>query len=1152
MSPPARPLSLEAARQQERASDPGASAWVSANAGSGKTTVLVRRVLRLLLAGVDAGAILCLTYTTAAAANMSNRLFSILSSWTTLPEEKLDKALVEQLGRAPELAERTRARRLFAQALETPGGLKIQTIHAFCTRVLQSAPFEAGVPAHFEVISDTDRAAALEEAIRSVLMAASDDPDGLKRSLDEIARWTDDTGFRGIIRDALARTAFLLDEDGGVRPLDEIERDIRDGLGVDPEWTQASIKDWGFRMAQAQLPFEEMAEAVERAGTPALRKSFLAAQDAWAASGPAGRFDVLRGLMLTEKGVPRANALTKETRKALPDAENRLGALQQVLTESVQRMTALEAADRSIALFGVARLVLARYGEAKRRMAALDFTDLVERTRDLLASGAAGWVLYKLDAGLDHLLVDEAQDTSADQWAILNALTGEFYAGEGQRAPRLARTVFAVGDEKQSIYGFQGAAPAEFGHQREHYASRDESLRAVRLLVSFRSTQDIIQAVDAVFGRPEAFKGLSSDPGESRTIHETNRGDDCGGVDLWDLVEAEPEDKEVVWLRPIDAPERKAPVRRLARAIARTIRGWMVAGRDDLGRPFQPGDALILMPKRKAAFEAVVRALKDEGVPVAGMDRLMLASHIAVEDMMAVARAALLPDDDLTFATALKTPIFGLDDEQLMGVAPGRAGSLRQALERAEAPELQAAAARFAELEGLAARSGPFVFFSTLLAVMGGRRAMLARLGPEAGDALDALLQRALDHEHREGPCLDAFLEAVVASADQVRRDLAEARGEVRVMTVHGAKGLEAKVVFIADLGAAPGAQSLSRILTVPFGRGNQALKAPVWVPGVKQDSAATAAAREGGISAAMEENRRLLYVAMTRAEDRLIICGVRPARESTLDGSWYQLVESGLLATSHGLHDIGPGVDGIGRRRFKVTPGLPGAAGDVWAEEGQTPLPAWLARPAAAEREPAPPIAPSRALAAADRDERALEPPAEVAAIARGSFVHLLLQWLPSARPEARADIGGRLGARFAASLPLDEREALVRGALRVLDDPRMAGLFGPDGLAEVELGGVLATAQGPRAVSARIDRLIVRPDRILLADFKTTTRPPAQSAQIDDRTLGQIALYRELLRRLHGDRPVRALVVYTAGPAVLEPSPGQLDRAMARITGA
>jgi ATP-dependent helicase/nuclease subunit A len=1149
---------------QAKASDPAASAWVSANAGSGKTTVLVRRVLRLMLSGVAPERILCLTFTTAAAANMANRLFDTLGAWVPLHDEALAADLTRVLERPPTQAECNRARQLFAEALETPGGLKIQTIHAFCTRVLQSAPFEAGIPAHFEVISETDSAAAVEAAIMRTLNLASQNGSALRTSLDRIADAVDDQRFRDLIDKALEHSGFLLGEDGQIRPWDDIRDDLATALGVQPGWTLAQLQAEGLAEIESCLDIEDMAAAIAAYGTAKEKIDWAARLQSYrGAAGTDKKLAIWSEALLTQKFQPSVAPVTKAVVTKVPSLLPRVEAAVLALLKARERINTVNIHELSTALFRVTRLILGDYVAAKRRLAVLDYGDLIVRTRVLFEDGKAAWVLYKLDAGLDHLLVDEAQDTSADQWVILNALTAEFLAGHGQRGSGSGRTIFAVGDEKQSIFGFQGAAPAAFGAQRrdlgQRFVTLGKTFHDTPLTVSFRSTRDVIKAVDAVFARELAFKGLSSDPSDKGTIHETVRGDASGAVDLWDLFEADDTEDEVVWLRPVDAPDRASPTLRLARAIAGTIRRWMDAGFDDLGRPFDPADVLILLPKRKAAFGAIVRALKDANVPVAGMDRLKLATHIAVEDMMALGRAVLLPDDDLTLATVLKGPFFGLDDDDLLRLAPGRAGSLRLALKGSAAERDRAAEDRLQAIEALAAANGPFGFFSLVLSVMGGRRAMLARLGAEAADAIDAFLMRALDHERRTGPSLARFISEVEASADDVKRDLAVAGGEVRVMTVHGAKGLEASIVFVADIGMPPTGQKIGPLLEVPLHGSNQRQGVTLWSQRSVTDNAVARKARDLEKTKAVEEHNRLLYVAMTRAENHLILCGVRPGNGAKIDASWYGLADAGLTASGPALVHAAASGPTPGFRRFKITPPLPKPAHLV-APVSATPvddMPAWVSQPLTEEAASLPPLAAASALQAAVRPDRPGEMQgktlAEISAAERGRFVHVLLQWLPGVGASRRHDVALKLAERHARGIPEAERTALITQTFAVMERSGLAELFGPSSLAEVEIGGDIVVGHGEgqvtRRVGGRIDRLAVTDHEVLVADFKTTRRPPREASAIPPGTLAQLAAYRALLAELYPGRPIRALVVYTAGPVVLEPTVAQLAEALRLI---
>ncbi len=1150
---PAPSVPPQTQQAQALAAEPQLSAWVSANAGSGKTHVLVSRVLRLLLEGVAPGRMLCITYTKAAAANMANRLFRVLGEWATMQDKVLDAALATLTGEQPTATGRANARKLFAQALETPGGLKIETIHAFCTRVLQAAPFEANVPPRFEVADDRIRDELLHEARRELLALAASRPESPEaHALDLLARKAAQDTFDAMMQEALRQRALFSDAEGCARDAGAMLRAIASFLGIAPELRSEEIQA-GFRRAVADLAGLPALVDALAAGSPT-RQTFATALRTLLAGGDDGDpVAFCRRGLITEAGGINANLRGKGKSEFEPAIMATLERLADAVLSASETLAAIETRDKSAALALLVTRMLAVYQRLKSRRSLLDYDDLIARTRSLLSRVDAAWVLYKLDAGIDHILLDEAQDTSAAQWAILGALSSEFSAGVGTR-PKAAppRTVFVVGDEKQSIYGFQGAMPSAFGEERRRLEQRlqaaDERFETITLNTSFRSAPEIMAAVDAVFAIPDHARGLIFDGAARPEVHDTVHRGRAGAVDLWPLAADDPGEPPDAWTTPVDAIERRSGTAKLASRIAAVLARWHRAGRDDRGQIFSPGDVMILLRQRGALFEAIVKALKDAGVPVAGRDRIALASHPAVEDLVALGRALLLPDDDLTLATALKTPLIGLDDDDLMRLAPEREGSLRAALRQAGESEPRYAAIdrRLDALAREAGRCGPFRFFADLLGPGGGRNLALARLGAESGDALDAFLTAALDHERRHGPSLAGFLHHIAATGADVKRDLSASAGEVRVMTVHGAKGLEAKIVILADLGPRPGLQRLPKILAAPDGRGGLV---PIWPPASADDCAATAAEKARIVAQMVEEHHRLLYVALTRAEDRLIVCAAQ-ARGEVPEGSWYGIVEAGLAAAIPGLREI-PAPDGDGTiRRFALSDTVVGMDDRPAAEPTPRIVPDWLGRPAPGEQEPAPPLRPSSALAAADGLERPVDGPFLAAAAAAGRFAHLLLQVLPDLAPSARAGAAAALAEARARSLPPERRARLIADALALLDQPDLAMLFGQGALAEAPVAGVIALPGGERRpVSGQIDRLAVTPDEIVIADFKTTSRPPVDAAAIPATTLAQVAVYRALMAQIYPGRRIRALLVYTATLSWLEPAPEALDAALAAL---
>ncbi|TVR12219.1 MAG: double-strand break repair helicase AddA, partial [Salinarimonadaceae bacterium] len=771
---------------------------------------------------------------------------------------------------------------------------------------------------------------------------------------------------------------------------------------------------------------------------------------------------------------------------------------------------------------------------------------------ELLRSPAGAWVLYKLDRGVDHVLVDEAQDTNPEQWEILREVTGDFFAGEGQAAGRV-RTVFAVGDEKQSIYSFQGAEPRKFSESRRHWERLAGQVAAafetISLTVSFRSAPGVLAAVDQVFSDPDLFRGLSFDDGATGTAHQSAWPDIPSAVELWPFEAEAGEAEADAWTHPVDEPEARAPAVRLARKIAQAVKAWTTTG-DALGRVWRPGDVLILVRGRNAAFFATIRALKDVGLPVAGADRLDITQHIAVQDLVAAGRAALLPDDDLTLAAALKSPLVGFDDDDLLRIAVGRAEdvSLVEAM-RAAAQAGDAAAIRGCEAldswRELAAARGPFRFYAEILGPLGGRRRLVARLGAEAGDAIDAFLAEALSSEHPATPSLAHFLAGFAASDREIKRDLEAGGDAVRVMTVHGAKGLEAPVVVLIDQAYATGDRSP--------GLFDVGAPLPLWSPSSKTDCAPAAQAREARRARDVEERNRLLYVALTRAADHLVIA---PFSKKGADGfhpaSWGARVEAALAGGGYGLTSASlPYGDVLLWRDPEPAPKARETTEALVPQDW--PIPQWLDRPADPEPEPAPPIRPSSALTAADQPRRPRERPLDPAARLRGVLVHALLERLASIAPDRRRAAAAAFVAARAAGLSMEARERIVADALAVIEDARLAALFAPGAFAEAPIAGEVEIGDaGVRTpVAGQIDRLAVTQDAVIFADFKTGARPPADGAPRPGQ-LSQMALYHALLAAIYPGRPIRAFLVWTAGPLVAEIPEADLEAALRGITPA
>jgi ATP-dependent helicase/nuclease subunit A len=1117
------PLTETLARQAA-ASDPSACAWVSANAGTGKTTVLVRRFVRALLAGAPPDAILCLTFTKAAAMEMSNRLLEKLSAWPAMAEDELGVRLCKELGREAGAEEQEIARTLFARVLDAPGGLKIMTIHSFCDGVLRRFPLEAGVAPGFTLFTDAEAQAARDQAGVAALELAASRGGPLGDALGMVVAYAGEESFHGLLRQILGRKILS-------PGMQDFGPPLRQVFGLNAGDTPDRLLG-----AQSALcPDALLASASVLCESDKVTDRNLG--DALAAAQRAApgrpRLEALALAFLTAGGEPRSDLrfITKGMQKQHPGMTDALRSARNEFARLEQQRRAAETVTASAALFRLASVAAAHYERIKAERNALDYQDLIERASALLSHRGASWVLYRLDAAIRHVLVDEAQDTNPEQWTIVSRLTQDFFSGEG--AAEGVRTVFAVGDEKQSIFGFQGADPTQFAIAGERFrdiaAQCGVKWQALPLTLSFRTVTPVLQAVDEVLSAIEDFSGAQP--------HAAFRVGDAGLVELWPAETAVQAEKGDAWTPLDDASADLAPTMRLAERIAGTIREWLDNGEllVSQGRPVEPGDILILLRKRAPFAGLITRALRQRGVPVAGADRLTLSNSIAVLDLLALGEVLLQPLDDLGLACVLKSPLVGWNDDDLYALGLGRAGSLWQALRESQHAGIADTLERW---RADAAYMPPFEFYAARLDADGLRQRFVAALGTEAGDAIDELLNLALTYGETAAPSLQGFLHLMRSSTAEIKRDLDAARGEVRVMTVHGAKGLEAPIVFLADTCSAKN-RGGSSIIELPAGTGTL----PVWAIPAAKNLLPVQQVRDEQRRKDAAEYRRLLYVAMTRARDRLYVTGFEGTKGRD-HGCWYDLVRAGLTAIDGAVTLPDDRIRLECRQTAAVkAEERPRAVRDV------TPLPAWAAVPA--PREPAGPrkLRPSSAVEYTPAGGT-VHRQAFIHAALRGEFFHRLLELAPDTPQQYWPLLGKRLLRLEAPDLPADIANETIDKALTLLTDLSFQHLFDYGSRAEVS---VRARFQVPGSrqvleISGRIDRLAETPHGVLIVDYKTGAVPHSP-AGIPRLYLIQLASYRAALRKIFGGRMLHAAILWTEAPLLMEIPAADLDAAEARL---
>ncbi len=1202
------PAIVESASAAQRlAADPGASVFVEANAGSGKTRVLVDRVARLLLAGAAPDRMLCVTFTKAAAGEMQSRLFRKLGEWSTLPDDALAEKLAELTGGgpAPRLGA---ARQLFARALETPGGLKIQTLHAFCESLLRRFPLEAGLSPGFEVQDDAEATKLKTESLDRLFANAHMAPDGaMAQAISTILAAAGPDGIERVASMALSqrgRLSALLDEAGSIETFADraslaldVPPDMEEDLALRTIWAETAIDD----LEAALSGLQSGGSKTEIVSADRLETVLKAAKQ-----DPAEAARRYLDFWLTAKGTLKApksifGKKTGETYKILVTLFGEEGSERHRIDGEVLPLLASAKANAATrAGLTLASALIREYEHRLDRVRRVDFADLVERARALLTDADARvWALYKLDQGLDHVLVDEAQDTAPDQWAVINALTEEFFAGQGaQPVDAQMRSVFCVGDEKQSIYSFQDADPALFLAQRQRLESQARAagyrFESPGLDVSFRSSDEVLKAVDAAFAgeakalnapeRKDAISTLETKFLQTESVtdtaphalafhrydgHRAARKNAPGCVEIWPAIpKPEAPETDELELRPADHERKDSARNQLAHAVADEIAAILKRG-DGVWRegetwtqsPATPGDILVLVRKRGGLFEEIIRQLKLRRVPVAGADRMTLPDQLVVEDLISLARFALMPDDDLSLAEVLKSALFHpveadtppIDDDALFELTRRR-GRLWDNLRRTDKPEFADARDALERVRRRVDTVAPYAFFASFLTETSStgetRLARLyARLGEEARDPVEEFLSRALDHERDGAPSLTRFVQDISGDGSDIKREMEAGRGEVRVMTVHGAKGLEAPIVFLPDTTQAPKDRASGLYAHPEIGF--------IWAPDSALRPPLVQSLKDQAELATDGEYQRLLYVAMTRARDRLIVCGHTHGRGGTIDeGSWHDRLWQ--AATRDGWKPVDTVLSIQAEENgWAAAPGLrlgsaPSALGTAESERSDfAERPSWMSEAAPVDPPTARPVAPSRLLEDEDGgfDPPALSPLSDGGPdrFRRGSLIHKLLQTLP----DLPAERWRGAAEAFAASKPdlsAEQRTDIVEETLRVIEADDFAALFGPGSRAEVSLSGRAPSLPQGVTINGQIDRLVITDHEVLIVDYKTNRPPPTEVEDVATVYLAQMASYRALLQALHPDKPVRCALLWTDGPRLMELPGARLDAVMER----
>lgn len=1104
-----------ASAQQRKASNPLRSVWVEASAGTGKTKVLSDRVLRLLLNGVAPAKILCLTYTKAAAVEMSTRIAQRLSFWAVAADDELDKELAALLGKLPESHKdyaqlQAMARKLFAVLLDTPGGMKIQTIHSFCQEILKRFPLEAAVSPYFEVMDDRAKSEVLDKLQNNMLIAAETDASSaVAQAIGYLTAHVSEFSFPDIMQAITDNAGKIIKLFRQYPNQEDLLRELAARLEIEEGQSEDELLlHWLNGLDRDEL---RQIAAAWAAGSDKERDK---ANDLYCVLEhepmPAD-FGMLAGLFLTKADhKPLAKYGTKKALEVYPELNEAGLSLAEGILEVHSQMAGLKVFASTKAIILLAEELIGGYQRYKKQNAKMDYDDLIMLTRNLLENQeVADWVLFKLDGGIDNVLIDEAQDTSPNQWAIVKSLTQEFFDGE-----RDNRTVFVVGDRKQSIYSFQGADPREFERMRRYFREKAHNFDEVNLEVSFRSTAAVLDSVNTVFANSLAKSGVVPD-GES-VVHIPFRNGEGGKVEIWPLIEAEKDENPDEWRPPVERKVTNTTSSRLAKDIAHRIKK-MVAEEflPSKGRKLRYRDFMILVQRRNAFVEELVRECKLAGVNIAGVDKIKLSEQVAVQDLIALGNFLLLPTDDLTLAVVLKSPLFGLDDDDLFELCYNR-GQASLWTRLGDNKRYQSCYEMLQSLLNIADYVRPFELYSLVLNQMQGRKKFEERMGAEVDDGLDEFVNLTLDFEQEHIPTLQAFISWIGKDEVEIKRELEQSDVDaVRIMTVHGSKGLQAPVVILPDtvrqVNAKRGMGMLwDEVFYYPLCADDYDDNCNRIIERDKQDAA--------------EEYRRLLYVALTRAEDRLCICGYCQNKKPK-DDCWYHLCKNTLSDIAQKQGD-----NLVYESAQQIEPKAQKPKGEVARAEA---VPDWVNVEPETESPLAKPYTPSKPDGTDDDD--ALFSPLlgeNNNRYRRGLVIHKLLQFLPDVQGEDKTTVMREFLLKNAPEFSPPQIDKIESEVAALLNNPQFAPLFGRNSRAEVPIMGEV----DGKIIAAQLDRLVVDEDKVMVVDFKTN-RPAAQTPdEVQTAYVKQLAAYKALLQRIYPRKKVEAFILWTDTAQIMQ----------------
>ena len=730
----------------------------------------------------------------------------------------------------------------------------------------------------------------------------------------------------------------------------------------------------------------------------------------------------------------------------------------------------------------LAKIFLDKYDLYKQQNSLLDYDDLIYLTQNLLTDNhAKDWVMRKLDGGIDHLLVDEAQDTSPEQWNIINAIIAELYLSTKEQ-----KTVFVVGDEKQSIFSFQGANLSSFDHFNQSLSNKlsnaNRDFKNITLEWSYRSTKEIIDIVYLIFEQiknttPQLFTSENFKILPFRDSHK-------GRVEIWPLIIGE-KDQRQFWSLPQEQNNYQSTQQLLAQQIASFIKNQIVSKRilHATNLPVKEADFMILVRKRDELVFEIINCLKNSGLQIEDIDRVTLDKSLSVLDLISVGKFVLLPQDDLNLASLLKSPIIGMSEEQLQSLAISR-GKNSIWVYLSNLPEYRTLYEKLCYFLQIYKISNCGNFFLLIADCLDIRKILLACNGSDSNDLINELIYLSSNYSNNVDSSLQSFIYWFENNSIEIKRNF-ESSNKIRVMTVHASKGLQAPIVILCDTTSLP--TNKNKFIWTEEGEIFsiiQSSNSPEFFKDLKEQEQ----------QKELQEYIRLLYVAMTRAEDHLVICGHHSSNKLP-ENCWYELISRTL--SLHGKQ----GEDNIiiyqtndekinQLININSTETIMQSCGnktiDWFFDEGLI----------------------SKITCSSKKNYASLSPLIPNNYLEYGKIFHKILEDV------SRINNFSLLKDHpLIKKLPIELQGKIQNNIIKLLNNKEFMALEGQELIAEMPLGTNL---RGEVKIG-RVDLVAINKDQITIIDYKSDASPPQNTLLVKEFYIDQINFYRHIMQKIY-----------------------------------